>query len=51
MRFLEEMVKIFPTAEIRCLGGDWEFVDQAWLPYLLLEPSLFFRIRIPATDK
>jgi hypothetical protein len=51
MRFLEEMLKIFPAAEIRCLCADREFVGQAWLRYLLLEPSLPFRIRIRATDK
>ena len=51
MRFLEEMLKIFPAAEIRCLCADREFVGQAWLRYLLLEPDLPFRIRIRATDK
>jgi hypothetical protein len=51
LRFLEEMLKIFPAAEIRCLCADREFVGQAWLRYLLLEPDLPFRIRIRATDK
>jgi hypothetical protein len=51
MRFLEEMLKIFPAAEIRCLCADRELSGQAWLRYLLLEPSLPFRIRIRATDK
>jgi hypothetical protein len=51
MRFLEEMLKFFPDAQIRCLCADREFIGQAWLRYLLLEPSLPFRIRIRATDK
>jgi hypothetical protein len=51
MRFLEEMLKIFPAAQIRCLCADREFIGQAWLRYLLLEPSMPFRIRIRATDK
>jgi hypothetical protein len=51
MRFLETMFKIFPTARIRCLCADREFVGQAWVRYLLLEPSLSFRLRIRATDK
>jgi hypothetical protein len=51
MRFLEAMLKIFPSAEIRCLCGDREFIGQAWLRYLLLEPTLGFCLRIRATDK
>ncbi|MBJ7898536.1 MAG: IS4 family transposase, partial [Cyanobacteria bacterium RI_101] len=51
MRFMEEMLKIFPSAQIRCLCGDREFIGQAWLRYLLLEPSMAFCLRIRATDK
>ena len=51
MRFMEKMLKIFPSASIRCLCGDREFIGQAWLRYLLLEPSLAFGLRIRATDK
>jgi hypothetical protein len=51
MHFIEAMLKIFPTAQIRCLCGDREFIGQAWLRYLLLEPSMSFRLRIRATDK
>jgi hypothetical protein len=51
MRFIEEMLKIFPSASIRCLCGDREFIGQAWLRYLLLEPALAFCLRIRATDK
>jgi hypothetical protein len=45
------MLRIFPSAEIRCLCGDREFIGQAWLRYLLLEPMLAFCLRIGATDK
>jgi len=51
MRFIEEMLKIFPSAEIRCLCGDRELIGQVWLRYLLLEPLLAFCLRIRATDK
>jgi len=51
MRFIEEMLKIFPAADIRCLCGDREFIGQAWVRYLLLEPMLAFCLRIRATDK
>jgi hypothetical protein len=51
MRFIEEMLKIFPSAQIRCLCGDREFIGQAWVRYLLLEPLLAFCLRIRATDK
>jgi len=51
MRFIEEMLKIFPSAEIRCLCGDREFIGQAWIRYLLLDPMLAFCLRIRATDK
>lgn len=51
MHFIEAMLKNFPTAQIRCLCGDREFIGQAWLRYLLLEPSMSFRLRIRATDK
>ncbi|BCU13621.1 MAG: hypothetical protein IM333_02100 [Microcystis sp. M048S1] len=37
MRFLEEMPKTFPAAEICCLCADWDFVGKAWLRYLLLD--------------
>ncbi len=50
MRFIEEMLKIFPSAKIRCLCGDREFIGQAWLRYLLLEPTLAFCLRIRATE-
>ena len=51
MRFIEKFLKVFPDAQIQCLCADREFVGQAWLRYLLLEPSMAFRLRIRATDK
>ncbi len=50
MRFIEQLLKIFPDAQIRCLCADREFIGQAWIRYLLLSPLLPFRIRIRATD-
>lgn len=29
MHFIEVMLKIFPTAQIRCLCGDREFIGKA----------------------
>jgi len=51
MRFIEKLLKLFPDVQIQCLCADREFVGQAWLRYLLLEPSMHFRLRIRATDK
>ena len=51
MRFIEEFLKIFPDAHIRCLCGDREFIGQAWVRYLMLSPSMAFRVRIRETDK
>ena len=51
MRFIEQLLKIFPHAQIRFLCADREFIGQAWIRYLLFCPLLAFRIRIRATDK
>lgn len=51
MRFIEEFYRLFPEAEIACICGDREFVGQAWMRYLLLEPSMPFRLRIRESDK
>jgi Transposase DDE domain len=51
MRLVEQFCRIFPDAQVCYLCGDREFVGQAWLRYLLLEPSMPFRLRIRATDK
>jgi Transposase DDE domain len=51
MRFIEALLKLFPDVQVQCLCADREFIGQAWLRYLLLEPSMPFRLRIRATDK
>ena len=51
MRFIEEFNRLFPEAEIAFICGDREFIGQAWMRYLLLEPSMSFRLRIRESDK
>ncbi len=51
MRFIEEFYRLFPEAEIAFICGDREFIGQAWMRYLLLEPSMSFRLRIRESDK
>lgn len=51
MRFMETFAKRFPTAEVNYLCADREFVGQAWVRYLLLEPALAFRLRIRSRDQ
>jgi hypothetical protein len=51
MRLVEQFCRLFPDAQVCYVCGDREFVGQAWLRYLLLEPSMPFRLRIRATDK
>jgi hypothetical protein len=48
---MEAFHKIFPTAQLAYVCGEREFIGQAWVRYLLLEPALPFRLRIRATDK
>jgi len=51
MRLIEAFCKLFPDAQVDFICGDREFVGQAWLRYLLLEPAMGFRLRIRASDK
>lgn len=51
MRFMETFAKWFPTAIVNYLCADREFIGQAWVRYLLLEPSLAFRLRIRSSDQ
>jgi hypothetical protein len=51
MRFMETFVKRFPTARVSYLCADREFIGQAWVRYLLLEPALDFRLRIRSSDQ
>ena len=50
MRLLETFTQRFPTAKVNYLCADREFIGQAWVRYLLLEPSLAFRLRIRSSD-
>ncbi|QZZ18758.1 hypothetical protein J5X98_14955 [Leptothermofonsia sichuanensis E412] len=51
MRFMETFAKRFPTAVVNYLCADREFLGQAWVRYLLLEPALAFRLRIRSSDQ
>ena len=50
MDLLDRFHKIFPEAEIAYLCGDREFIGQEWLSYLLIEPTIRFRLRIRHSD-
>ena len=51
MRLMESFHKRFPSAKVSYLCADREFIGQAWMRYLLLEPSLAFRLRIRLSDQ
>ena len=51
MRFMETFAKQFPTAVVKYLCADREFIGQAGVRYLLLEPALAFRLRIRGSDQ
>jgi hypothetical protein len=51
MRLMETFAKQFPTAVVKYLCADREFIGQAWVRYLLLEPALAFRLRIRSSDQ
>ena len=38
-------------AEVAYLTGEREFVGKSWLSYLLLEPTIRFRLRIRESDR
>ena len=46
MDLLDRFRQIFPDAKIAYLSGDREFVGKEWLTYLLIEPTISFRLRI-----
>ena len=50
MRLMETVTKRFPVAKVNYLCADREFIGQAWVRYLLLEPALAFRLRLRSTD-
>lgn len=51
MRLIETFHKLFPSAVVNYLCADREFIGQAWVRYLLLEPALAFRLRIRSSDQ
>lgn len=51
MDLLDGFYQIFPDAEIAYLTGDREFVGQQWFTYLLIEPTISFRLRIRHSDR
>lgn len=51
MDLLEQFYDVFPEAEVSYLTGDREFVGKQWLTYLLIEPTIPFRLRIRNSDR
>jgi hypothetical protein len=51
MDLLDRFQEIFPEVQVAFLSTDREFVGKEWLSYLLLEPSIPFRLRIRASEK
>ena len=51
MDLLERFDTIFPSAKIAYLTGDREFVGKQWFTYLLIEPTISFRLRIRHSDR
>jgi hypothetical protein len=51
MDLLDRFDKIFPDAQVAYLCGDREFVGKQWLTYLLIEPTISFRLRIRHSDQ
>ncbi|MDV3002649.1 MAG: IS4 family transposase ISSysp2 (plasmid) [Chroococcopsis gigantea SAG 12.99] len=51
MDLLDRFEEIFPDAEIAYLCGDREFIGQEWLTYLLLTPTIPFRLRIKSNHQ
>ena len=51
MDLMERFERLFPTAQIRCLTGDREFVGQEWCSFLLLPKAIPFRLRLRHSDR
>ena len=51
MDLLDRFDEIFPNAQIAYLTGDREFVGKRWFTYLLIEPTIPFRLRIRHSDR
>jgi hypothetical protein len=51
MDLIDKFREIFPDAKIAYLCGDREFIGKEWLTYLMLEPTIPFRLRIKANQR
>ena len=51
MDLLDRFEQIFPNAEVAYISGEREFVGREWLTYLLIEPTIPFRLRIRESDR
>lgn len=51
MDLVDRFYQIFPNAQVAYLTGDREFVGKQWLTYLLIEPTISFRLRIRKSDR
>lgn len=50
MDLVDRFEQQFPEVEVAYLCGDREFIGKPWLSYLLLEPTISFRLRIRETN-
>ena len=50
MDLLDRFYSVFPNAKVAYLTGDREFVGKEWLTYLLIKPTIQFRLRIRNSD-
>ena len=51
MDLLDRFYQIFPDAQVAYQRGEREFIGKQWLTYLLIEPTICFRLRIRHSDK
>lgn len=51
MDLLDRFEEIFPNIQVAYISGDREFVGRQWLTYLLIEPTISFRLRIRHSDR
>jgi hypothetical protein len=51
MDLVEQFFEIFPEAEVSYLCRDREFIGKEWLTYLMIAPSIPFRLRIKVDHK
>ena len=51
MDLLDRFQEIFPEVRVAFLSAEREFVGKEWLSYLLLQPTIPFRLRIRESEK